>query len=445
MRTIDITRSPRLGEEVHSTRLANGLTVSVLPKRGFLKKYAVLATRYGSIDNVFQAAGESEAREVPAGIAHFLEHKLFEEEGGNAFDRFSKNGAYCNAFTSYTTTAYLFSCTDLFAENLGLLVDFVGNPYFTEAAIARERQIISQEIRMYEDSPDWRGFQGLLEALYVRHPVRVDITGTVESISRIEKADLERCYRTFYQPRNMILFAAGDLDPAEVMDRADEAFARRRYGEAGEPRRVVVDEPGALAAREVRLELDVSQPRLLLGWKDVTGAGSGAELLRKDVELAFAIELIFGRSGAFYQRCYESGLIDAGFSASYTGERDHGYVAVGGETDEPDRLRDELCAAAARAVEAGFDEADFRRIKNKAIGKFLRNFNSLEFIASSFVQGHFLDVDFFEYLPAIDAATREDVQARAAEVFRKDRMASSIVEPLEERAPAAEPARAGAP
>ncbi len=431
-RPTTVHRSDWLGEEIRGARLANGLSAYVLKKPGFHKKYAILATRYGSIDNEFQAADEPAPARVPAGIAHFLEHKLFEEEGGTAFDRFSKNGAYCNAFTSYTTTAYLFSCTDLFAENLDLLVDFVGNPYFTQAAIDREREIIAQEIRMYEDSADWRAFQSLLEALYHKHPVRVDITGTVESIGEITKAALERCYRTFYSPRNMVLFAAGDLDPDAVFDLAERSFVRRRYGDGGggEPRRVVPDEPAGVHEREVKRRLDVSQPRVLVGWKDSAVGTTGRELLRKDVELAFAIELVFGRSSEFYQRCYESGLIDSSFSASYTGERDHGYTVVGGETEDPARLRAAVHAAMAQARDGGFAEEDFRRIKNKATGKFLRNFNSLEFVASSFIQGHFLDIDLFEFLPTVEAVTPDAVRARIAEHFVEDRSASSIVEPL---------------
>ncbi len=427
---IEILRSERLAEELHAARLSNGLPVLVAPKRGFLKKYAVLAVRYGSADVAFQAPGESAPREVPAGIAHFLEHKLFEEEGGgNAFDRFSRNGAYCNAFTTYTTTAYLFSCTDLFAENLALLVDFVGAPFFTEEAIAREREIISQEIRMYEDSPDWRAFQGLMEALFVRHPVRVDITGTCDSIARITKADLERCYRAFYRPRNMVLVAAGDLDPPAVLGAAERAFAARPYCDDGEVLRVRASEPAVVCAPEARARLDVSQPRLLVGWKDPAAEGSGRELLRKDVELAFAVELIFGRSSAFYERCYEAGLIDAGFAASYTGERDHGYVAVGGETEDPERLRAEIAGAVARALDEGFSMEDFTRVRNKALGKFVRNFNSLETVASSFVQSHFLDVDFFEYLPTIESVTPEAVLARARLHLRPELQAASIVEP----------------
>lgn len=425
-----VLRSERLGEEVHASRLSNGLPLYVQPKPGFLKKYAILATRYGSVDNVFQAPGEPAPAEAPAGIAHFLEHKLFEEEGGSAFDRFSKNGAYCNAFTSYTTTAYLFSCTDLFEENLRLLVDFVGTPYFTEAAIAREREIISQEIRMYEDSPDWRGFQGLLEALYVHHPVRIDITGTVDSIARITKAELERCYRAFYHPRNMVLFAAGDLDPAEVAAAAEDAFARRRYPEGGEVLRFLPEEPPRVRVAETQVALDVSQPRLLVGWKDPFTGGAGIDLLRKDVELAFAIELIFGRSSAYYETSYESGLIDASFAASYTGERDHGYIVVGGETEDPIRLRDAILAAIERALREGFAADDFERIKNKALGKFLRNFNSLEFVASSFIQGYFLDVNFFDYLPTVESTTLEGVRARAAAHFRPELMAASIVTPI---------------
>jgi predicted Zn-dependent peptidase len=427
---IETRRSDWLGEAVHGAQLENGLPVYVLPKAGFLKKHAMIATRYGSTDNAFQLAGESAPTVVPAGIAHFLEHKLFEEEGGTAFDRFSKNGAYCNAFTSYTTTAYLFSCTDLFRENLELLVDFVGNPYFTQAAIDREREIIGQEIRMYEDSPDWRGFQTLLEAMYHRHPVRIDITGTVETIGGITKDALERCYRTFYNPKNMVLFVAGDLRPDEVFEWAAAAFAKRPYSPPADVRRVFPDEPADVREREVRLRLDVSQPRLLVGFKDARAGEAGRDLLRKDVELAFAIEMIFGRSSEFYQRCYESGLIDGSFSASYTGERDHGYTVVGGETEDPAKLLAAIHEAIARARETGFLESDFARIKNKAMGKFLRNFNSLEFIASSFIQGYFLDIDLFEFLPAVDAVTPANVLARIAEHFDPARASASIVEPL---------------
>jgi len=426
---VEVRRSDWLGEEVHATRLPNGMPAFVLRKKGFLKKHAVLATRYGSIDNEFQLAGESAPRIVPAGIAHFLEHKLFEEEGGNATDRFSRNGAYCNAFTSYTTTAYLFSCTDLFRENLDLLVDFVGNPFFTAAAIDREREIISQEIRMYEDSADWRAFQSLLEAMFHKHPVRTDITGTVESIAAIDKASLERCYRAFYTPRNMMLFVAGDLDPEEVFAQAAEAFARRPYSTAPEPLRVTPEEPSGVRVREVRHALDVSQPRLLLGLKDVPLGVSGTALLARDVHTAFAIELIFGRSSEFYQRCYESGLIDASFAASYTGERDHGYTVIGGETESPERLRDEVFAAIARVRRDGFAEEDFRRIKNKAMGKFLRNFNSLEFVTSSFMQGYFLDVDLFDFLPTVEATTPALVRERIESHFTEERSASSIVTP----------------
>jgi predicted Zn-dependent peptidase len=429
-RPIEVRRSDWLREEVHAGRLSNGLPVFVLPKPGFHKKHAILATRYGSIDNEFQGPGESGPSAVPAGIAHFLEHKLFEEEGGTAFDRFSQNGAYCNAFTSYTTTAYLFSCTDLFSENLSLLVDFVGNPYFTQAGIDREREIIGQEIRMYEDSADWRGFQSLLEAMYQRHPVRIDITGTIDTIAGITKESLERCYRTFYNPKNMVLFATGDLDPAQVIDCAEAAFAKRPYVAGAEPRRVFPDEPADVRERETRRRLDVSQPRLLVGFKDTATGVAGSALLRKDIEIAFAIELIFGRSSEFYQRAYESGLIDGSFAASFTGERDHGYTVVGGETEDPEKLRREVFAAIERVRRDGFPEEDFLRIRNKATGKFLRNFNSLEFVASSFIQGYFLDIELFDFLPTVESVTPADVAARIAGHFDEPRSSASIIEPI---------------
>jgi predicted Zn-dependent peptidase len=231
-----------------------------------------------------------------------------------------------------------------------------------------------------------------------------------------------------------MLFIAGDLDPRETFARAAESFARRPYAEVPEPLRSAVDEPATVRAREARHRLDVSQPRLLLGWKDVDVGATGRELLRRDVETAFAIELVFGRSTEFYQRCYEAGLIDASFAASYTGERDHGYTIVGGETEDPARLREELLGAVARAKREGFGDDDFRRIKNKAMGKFLRNFNSLEFVTSSFLQGFFLDIDLFDFLPTVEATTPDAVRARLESHLDEERMAASIVEPLERSA-----------
>ncbi len=423
-------RSDWLREEVHGRRLENGLWVFVLPKPRFLKKHALLAARYGSIDVSFRAPWEAAAASVPEGIAHFLEHKLFEREGGNAFDRFSQNGAYCNAYTSYTVTAYHFSCTDLFDENLRLLIDFLELPPFTEEAIAREKEIIGQEIKMYEDSPDWRGLLNLLDALYVVHPVKVDIIGTGESIARIDKAALDRCYRAFYQPPNMALFATGDLDPEAVFATAARAFeARPLPAAAGDPVRVAPAEPPGVARARAEARLDVAHPRALLGFKDRDVGFDGPALLRKDIEMTFILDLAFGRSSSFFQRHYESGLLDQSFQATYAGERDHGHAVLGGETEDPERLHQAILEELRTVKASGFAASDFERIKRKAMGRFLRSFNSLEFVANGFVASHFLRFGFFDYLPALDAVRLEDLHARLETQLDEARSAVSILRP----------------
>jgi predicted Zn-dependent peptidase len=256
-----------LKEKIFWQKVEPGLEVFVLPKRGYNKKYATFATRFGSIDSHFVVEGEGQELVVPDGVAHFLEHKLFEEKEGNVFDRFAKLGASSNAFTNFTNTAYLFSSTDNFEECLEILLDFVQQPYFTEENVEKEKGIIEQEIRMYEDNPQWRIFFNLLAALYQKHPVRKDIAGTVESIRQIDKDVLYQCYRTFYHPSNMAVFVVGDVDPDKTMKQVADNIARHGHAPLGEIKRFYPQEGPNLAEKFVSQELVVSQPIINLGIK----------------------------------------------------------------------------------------------------------------------------------------------------------------------------------
>src|SRR5690606_29277332 len=285
------------------------------PKPGFRKRYASYATLYGSVDNDF-VEGNGNRVQVPDGIAHFLEHTLFETEKGNVSDLFARNGAYSNAATSFTTTTYLFAASELFYENLKLLLWFVENPHFRAEKVEKERGIIEEEIRGYDDSADWVSYRTLLENLFHRHPIRIDIAGTAETIGRIDVETLERCYRAFYHPRNMSLFVVGDLDPGEL----GEFVASHSRGPV-EARSVQArnfpDEPRAVHKPEAELRMEVALPKLFWGFKEVEVPTTGEEYVRRELVSDMALELLFGRGGDLFRELYERQLILDDFSASY--------------------------------------------------------------------------------------------------------------------------------
>jgi predicted Zn-dependent peptidase len=421
----EFARSDWLREEIHAARLPGGLRVFVLPKHGYRRCHAALGVRFGAADLAFRLPGERAPSAVPPGSAHFLEHALFAREDR----RPACGGAELNGGTLDASTTFSFSCSDRFEENLEALFDLVAKPGLDEDRLAREREIIGQEVAMRGDEPDRRALRGLLEALYVAHPVRFDRLGTGDTVRAITRASLERCWRAFYRPENMVLFLTGGLDPGEALETAARAASA-----AGEPsgrsrvQRAVPDEPARPARPRSVARMDVSRGFLLVGWKDMEPV-SGAALVAKAAETSILLELLFGRSSDLHEAAYAAGLATADFEASYTGERDFGYVAVGGETDEPERLAQAILAAVERARAEGFDDADFRRVQRKIIGRFLRCVNSLEFVADFFLETWFNGIGFFDYLPAVARASPEGVRARLDRLLRPELSALSIVEP----------------
>ncbi|MCL2837966.1 MAG: insulinase family protein [Oscillospiraceae bacterium] len=421
-----------LGEKLLFAKHSSGLNVYVFPKKGFSKYYAVYATKYGSIDNCFKAAGDNASTTVPEGIAHFLEHKLFEQpDGSNAFDQFSVTGANANAFTSFDVTAYLFSCTDEFYTNLDLLLDFVGTPYFTDENVAKEQGIIAQEIKMYEDDPHWRVYFNLLRGLYREFPVKYDITGTVESISQITPQILNKCYDVFYTPENMLLFLVGDIDET----RAAELVEKHVRARGTEFERIFPNEPSAVAG-DVTQKLAVAAPMFQLGFKDTDsayGANSplvGEKLLKKKLAAKIALEVFIGKSSELYTKLYEQGLIDDSFGHEVSFEPHYGFSTVGGESRDPKAVRDAIVAAIDEIKQSGFDTADIARVKKMFKGGFLRRFNSIEGIGNSFMRSIFNDIDAFSTLPTYDEITDDEINATFAEHFNPENMVLSVVEPL---------------
>jgi predicted Zn-dependent peptidase len=422
--------SERLGERLHHERLENGLNVFVLPRPGYSKKYASFATRYGSVDNTFLVPATGERARVPDGIAHFLEHQMFAQEYGDAFERFSEHGASANAFTSYTSTTYLFSCTDNWDENLAVLLDFVQSPHFTDRGTEKERGIIQQEIRMYEDNPGWRLRQGLHAALYREHPFRVDIAGTVESVGQITTPLLRLCYDTFYHPSNMVLSAVGDLDPAQVFAAARASAAAHPRPERDRPvQRLLPEEPEPVAERRFEARMPVARPMLAIGFKERQTGLAGGDLLRRDIASEVLMEVLFGRASRNYEAWYEAGLIDKTFSASYYGEETFGLSRVGGETDRPDELERSVLEAVRRARAEGVSEEDFARVRAKLTGQFLAAFNSPEELSYLVNATFFLGTTLFGYMQAFERVTRADVEARLRDHLDPDFSAVALIRP----------------
>ena len=426
-----IQENELLQEKIYHTILDPGLNLYILPKKGYNKKYAIFSTRFGSIDNHFRVSGNgAEVISVPDGVAHFLEHKLFDNEEGPVFDRFAEYGASANAFTSFTNTTYLFSCTDFFPENFELLLEFVQSPYFTEESVSKEQGIIQQEIRMYEDNPAWRVYFNLLSILYGKHPVRNDIAGSFASISKITKDILYKCYETFYHPLNMAIFVTGDVSPEQVGTQVASSLARRSFVSLKGIERIYPLEDAVAVQQKITQGLAVSQPLVNIGYKDLYNNLEGQKLLKRELSMELLLEMIFGRSEPLYNSLYEEGLIDENFSAGYVAECTYGYTLMGGETRDPEKLHARILEGIEEVRKNGLEEATFHRHRRKTQGEFLRSFNSLEFIANNYLAYRFRNSDFFDVYRLLDELSLADVGALLQDHFKEERHAISIINPV---------------
>lgn len=417
-----------LNEVLYKGVHKSGLTVYVLPKKEHSKSYAAFATRYGSIDYKFITPGENEYTEIPDGVAHFLEHKLFEQpDGSNAFDAYSMTGANANAFTSFNSTVYLYSCTDKFYENLEILLDFVSNPYFTKENVDKEQGIIGQEIRMYDDDPGWRVFFNMLDCMYVNHPIKKDIAGTVESIAQIDKDLLFKCYNTFYNPSNMILFTCGDVDCDEVSKLVDKHITASPNSEI---MRFETEEPKNVNKPYKEQKLSISTPIFQMGFKDTDVGFDGAELLKKEIITSLLIEILLGEGSDLYNKLYSEGLINDSFDCDFEAEPGYGFSSLGGESSDPEKVQ-EIVLDTFENIE--ISEEEFERAKKVEIARYLRMWNSVEGLSNTMVSDLFKNIDIFEYSSIIKDITLRDVQHRFKEHFSRQNCVLSVIRPYENK------------
>lgn len=417
---------PRLGEEYYETRLENGLLIRVVPKRNFARSYAFLGVDYGSVDTCFTLEGRR--HRTPDGIAHYLEHKMFDLPGENAMNLFARYGGSPNAFTSYALTAYYFDCTEQFEKNLHVLLHMVATPWFTPESVEKERGIIAQEIRMYEDSAESRVYEELFGAMFAHHPIRVPIAGTVESIGGITAQTLRDCHKAFYRPSNMMLCVAGDVDPRQVADIALAELGSpsgppplRDYGPA---------EPASCAKPRVERTMEISMPTFTMGFKCEPQA-AGPEVLRREITGDLAAEILAGESSPLYVRLYEAGLIDSDFSAGYESVHDACLFTVGGDSRDPEAVCAAVLEEAERIRREGFDRAVFDRLVRSALGRRMRDLDSFESICYRICAYQFEGADYFTFPEAYAAVTPEDVQQFLDQTVRASRAAVSLIRPKE--------------
>ena len=400
-------KSERLGESYFEIDHPSGLKILVYPKKNYAATYAVFGTRYGSIDTEFRLNGEEKFTCVPEGIAHFLEHKLFESEDLDAFERYAKTGASANAYTSFDKTCYLFSCTGKFQESLEILLDFVTHPYFTEKTVQKEQGIIGQEIQMCRDEAGWEALFSLLRAMYKTHPVRIDIAGTVESIAEITPELLYKCYETFYNFSNMVLCVAGNVTPDEVLSVADRLLKPQKPIQI---ERKFHREPREVAESYTEETLSVAFPIFSLGFKEAveTPERSLREILISDIIL----EAVAGKTSAFYSELLEAGLINTSFESEYF--CGYGYAAwiFTGESPDGREVQKRITARIRALQESGISKADFERIRKKLYGRSIMQFNDIDGIANAMVSAYFCKEGLFDETEILQSLTLDEVNAR---------------------------------
>lgn len=402
-------------ETIFLKTLDNGLRIALHPKQGFTKSYAVFTTNYGSIDNHFQTM-DGVTHHVPDGIAHFLEHKLFEKEDVDVMNTFNELGANTNAFTSFSQTSYLFSTSGDMKEPLRLLLDFVQDPFFSDESVEKEKGIIGEEIDMYSDDPGWRNYFGTIEQMYTAHPVKIDIAGTKETIAEITKEQLYLCYHTFYHPSNMILFVSGDIDVTEIEALIEQNQAQKTFGAPRLKARYYPEELSDVAIKERSISMDVTYPKVMFGFK-LTEKMPMYTPIQQEIIYEIILEMLFGKGSLLNERYMKDQIILSPLGFEISIEDSYSHVIVGTDVADKDYFKTMFLQDLSEQIER-MTPADFKRILHKSLGENLASLNSLEFIANNYSKYIFQDIDIFEAFDELKRFTFEDAVALAKVLMR---------------------------
>ena len=418
-------KSERVAEKYYKINHPSGLTIYVYPKEGYNSAYAIFGTRYGSINTKF-SVDDGETITVPDGIAHYLEHKLFESEDGDAFVRYAQTGANANAYTSFEKTCYLFSCTEKFDESLEILLDFVQSPYFTAQTVAKEQGIIGQEIKMYDDAPDWRVMFNMLENMYHNHPVKIDIAGTVESIAEITAEKLYEVYNVFYNLNNMVLCVSGNVTVDKVLKTADRLLKPSKKHTI---HNVFENEPYEIVKPYVEQEFSVSMPIFNLGFKEK------ADCVKGDAQAAHTDILLFllaSETSELYRKLLDANLINSSFSYELFDGPGYCSVIFGGESRQPQKAAEMIKDYIVKLKENGIDKEEFEIAKKSIYGDTVASLNSVDTISNILADYHFKGNNMFDYIDEIANATIEDVTQRLNCMLDVNNCTLSVVKPIED-------------
>ena len=427
---MQIIENSKVKEKLYIEKLENGLTVMVVPKKGIQKKYMIWGTNYGSNDSEFIVPGEKEITKVPNGVAHFLEHKMFEQENGtNSLDTLTALGVEANAYTTNDHTAYLFECTDNFYPAMDELMDYVQHPYFTDENVEKEKGIIGQEIMMYDDYPEWKVYLNTMQAMYHNNPIKIDITGTIETIGKIDKDILYKCYNTFYNPSNMAIVICGDFNPDEIIEEVKKRLIKKEAN--GQIKRIYPEEPEEIVKDRIEQKLEVSQPLYTIGIKDKPldcDNFAKNEIVKKHIAIEILLNMIMGRSSKLYKELYDEGIIYSGASMDYEFSKTYAHVLITGQSSKPEEVYKRIREEIKSLKQNGIDEKLFNRSKKMLYGMYVKEYDDTADIARMFLADYFKGINSFEYLEEIEGINVDYLTQVLNDVFKEEKMVLSIVE-----------------
>ena len=412
-------------EKCYMEKLENGLQVIIIPKKEIQKKYIIWATKFGSIDNTFIDSTTGEKVVIPDGVAHFLEHKMFEQKNGvDSLYVLMALGLDANAYTTNDHTAYLFECTDHFYEGVDELMDYVQNPYFTDQNVEKEKGIIGQEIGMYDDDPGWQLYINAMDCLYEKNPIKVDTAGTVETISGINPEMLYKCYNTFYHPSNMVLTVVGDFEPeailAEIKKRLKDNEAR------GEIIRIYPEEKLEINKKYAEKEMEVSLPLFMIGFKDNI-KDKYNEVVKRHIAIEIILNMLIGKSSNLYNELYKEGYLLAQPDLEYEFGNEYSHVLIGGQSKNPQKVYGKIAEKIQEMKNNDINVQEFERIKKKIYGDYAVEYNNVADIGRMFTSDYIKGINSFEYMDKFEEIDAEYAKQVLKEIFTEDKMIMSVI------------------
>ncbi len=411
-------------EKAYIEKLENGLTVIIVPKNYTNKKYIIWGTHFGSIDNKFIVPNTKEEISIPDGVAHFLEHKMFEQANGtNSLDTLMALGLDANAYTTNDHTAYLFECTDNFYEGLDELMDYVQNPYFTEQNVEKEKNIIAQEIKMYDDDPAWQLYMNTMECMYKENPVKIDIAGTVESINKITPDILYKCYNTFYHPSNMVLTVCGDFNPENLLEEIKKRLIKKEN--IGEIKRIYPKKEEKINKEILEKKMGISTPIFMIGYQDIVLQPK--DIVKRHIAIDILLNMLLGESSDLYKEFYETGILLSRPDLDYEFSQIYAHVLVSGQSKEPKTIYTKLRKKVNEYKTNGLDNDHFERIKKKIYGDYVAEYNSVANIARMFMADKIKEINSFDYIEEFKTVNKNYVEEVLNNIFKEESMVLSII------------------